>query len=270
LVYTRFRIEPAGVYGAFADEELIGISVATPMGSFGTFGPLVLHPRVWNQGFAKHLIAPALGFLSQLGTTRIGLFTFANSLKHQALYRKFDFWPQSLTYVMKRPAGSAEPIDPEVCFSALPADQQKTFLADSLRLTDRLAPGLDVTAQISGVQRLGLGETIAFFDCEGLAAFAVCHFGKGTESGSTSCYVKFGATREGEGPALEKLVSMCESLCRRQGRTETVAGSSTAHPDTCRRLMTAGFRPEFVGVAMERPHGSIYGRTESHVLDDWR
>jgi GNAT superfamily N-acetyltransferase len=113
-VSTRFLVEPAGVYGAFADEELIGVSVATPMGSFGTFGPLVLHPRVWNQGFAKHLIAPALGFLSQLGTTRIGLFTFANSLKHQALYRKFDFWPQSLTYVMTRPTGLAEPIDPEV------------------------------------------------------------------------------------------------------------------------------------------------------------
>jgi hypothetical protein len=73
---------------------------------------------------------------------------------------------------------------------------------------------------------------------------------------------EFGATREGEGPALEKLVSMCESLCRRQGLTETVAGFSTAHPHTCRRLMAAGFRPEFRrfgdGKAARihlRPHG---------------
>ena len=269
-VSTRFQTEPAGVYGAFADDELVGVSVATPLGSFGTFGPLVLHPRVWNQGIAKHLIAPALDFLSQLGATRIGLFTFANSLKHQALYRKFDFWPQSLTYVMTRLAGLTAPVDPEVCFSELPADQQAAFLADSLQITDLLAPGLDVTAQIRAVQRLQLGETIAFSDREGLAAFAICHFGKGTEGGSSACYVKFGATREGTVPALERLVSMCESLCRRRGLTETVAGASTAHPDTCRCLMAAGFRPEFVGVAMEKPHGSIYSRKNSHVLDDWR
>ena len=269
-VSTRFQTEPAGVHGAFADDELIGVSVATPLGTFGTFGPLVLHPRVWNQGIAKHLIAPALDFLGQLGATRIGLFTFAHSLKHQALYRKFDFWPQSLTYVMTKPASLTDSLDPEVCFSELPADRQAAFLADALQLTDLLAPGLDLTAQIRAVEHLRLGETIAFFDRKGLAAFAICHFGKGTEGGSSTCYIKFGATREGTAPPLERLVTMCQSLCRRRGLAETVAGASTAHPDTCRCLMAAGFRPEFVGVAMEKPHGSIYSRKNSHVLDDWR
>jgi GNAT superfamily N-acetyltransferase len=270
FVSTRFQTEPAGVYGAFAEGELIGASVATPMGTFGTFGPLVLHPRFWNQGLARHLIAPALEFLRQRGVTRMGLFTFANSLKHQALYRKFDFWPQSLTYVMTRPTGLTAPVDEEVSFFALTADQQAAFLHDSLHLTGLLASGLDLTGQIRAVQRQGLGETIAFFDREGLAAFAICHFGKGTEGGSNTCYVKFGAAREGARPALDKLLSMAESLCRRQGLTQTIVGASTAHPDTCRCLMEAGFRPEFVGVTMERPDGSIYSRKNSCVLDDWR
>jgi hypothetical protein len=39
---------------------------------------------------------------SKRNTQHAGLFTFAQSSKHIALYQKFDFWPRFLTAVMSK------------------------------------------------------------------------------------------------------------------------------------------------------------------------
>jgi len=39
---------------------------------------------------------------SNWNTKHAGLFTFAQSSKHIALYQKFDFWPRFLTAVMSK------------------------------------------------------------------------------------------------------------------------------------------------------------------------
>ena len=69
-------------------------------GSVGVFGPLTVHPDLWNKGIAKHLLKSTMEYFAKLGTRHIGLFTFANSPKHVRLYQRFGFWPHFLTAIM--------------------------------------------------------------------------------------------------------------------------------------------------------------------------
>jgi hypothetical protein len=56
----------------------------------------------------KALIAATMDQLDAWGTTHLGLFTFAHSAQHVALYQKFGFHPLFLTAIMSTPAQRAQ------------------------------------------------------------------------------------------------------------------------------------------------------------------
>src|SRR5215212_12181496 len=66
------------------------------------FGPLTIHPEFWAIGIAKRLLESTMQLFSKWNTKHAGLFTFAQSPKHIALYQKFDFWPRFLTTIMSK------------------------------------------------------------------------------------------------------------------------------------------------------------------------
>jgi hypothetical protein len=105
-----------------------------------------------------------------------------------------------------------------------------------------------------------------------LAGFAICHLGPDTEAGSGVCYVKFGAVRSG--PDIEvsfaRLLAACEALAASRGLTRLVAGVNTARREAYRALLTAGFRTEVQGLAMDRPDEAGYNRPGVAIIDDWR
>ena len=107
---------------------------------------------------------------------------------------------------------------------------------------------------------------------ERLDGFAVCHCGPGTEAGSGTCFVKFGAARPGPGAgaAFERLLDACEGLAAARGLSRLVAGVNTARREAYRRMLARGFRADLVGVAMERPDEPGYNRADVFVMDDWR
>jgi hypothetical protein len=47
------------------------------------------------------------------------------------------------------------------------------------------------------VVRQDLGDTVLVHEADALAGFAICHLGAGSEAGSGSAFVKFGAARPG-------------------------------------------------------------------------
>ena len=160
-------------------------------GAFGFFGPLTVHPGLWDHGIGSRLLRPVLEAFDRWEVRQAGLFTFADSPKHLGLYQKHGFWPRALTVITTKEveASAATP------FELLAGARGK----DVAGLTDRVFPGLDLRREIVAASEQGLGDTVLLRSDGELDGMAVCHCGAGSEAGSDSCYVKFGAVRPGEG-----------------------------------------------------------------------
>ncbi len=272
LVRTRWRADPSAALAAEAGGRLAGSNFLTRWGSTGFFGPLTVHPLLWDRAIGQQLLEATMGQFAAWGTGHVGLFTFAHSAKHVGLYRKFGFRPRFLTAIMSLPVGPAPAPASALLLSQLSERDRPGAIRAVAGLTGSLHPGLDVSREIEAVLRQGLGETVLVEDAAGLRAVAVCHLGAGSEAGSGACYVKFGAVRPGPGAAgwFGRLLDACASLAARRGASQLVAGVNAG----CDRAWTAmaerGFRPAMQGVAMHRPNEPGYHTGDAYVIDDWR
>src|SRR5271169_4243878 len=112
-VYGRFGAEHIASFAAEHDGALAGINFATNWGSVGFFGPLSVRPDLWNEGIGQSLVVQTLERFEAWGTRHAGLFTFADSAKHLALYRRFDFHPRSLTAILSAALRGKDQIPPQ-------------------------------------------------------------------------------------------------------------------------------------------------------------
>jgi hypothetical protein len=105
-----------------------------------------------------------------------------------------------------------------------------------------------------------------------VAAFAVCHYGPRSEAGADSCFIKFGAVRDG--PAAEqnylRLLNACGALAVAVGMPNLLAGANMARHEAYRHLVDRGFRTVIQGVAMHRHNDPGYCRPGVYIIDDWR
>lgn len=260
-VRSRFRADPDAAFAAEESGKLIGTSFAAHWGSVAFLGPLTTHPEWWNQGVAQQLMGPVMERFSDWNTQHAGLYTFANSAKHLGLYQKFGFWPRFLRTVMST-----------LAFSGLEKVAQDSAIRDCSVLTSTIFDGLDVKREIRAVEDQNLGDTLIIPDEQGVAGFAVCHCGAGSEAGSGRCYIKFGAVRSGlmAEALLETLLSACDSFASKNNASRLIAGVSTGCSRAYRQLLRLGFRPDQVGVSMHNPDVVGYDREDVFVLDDWR
>ena len=270
-VATRFRAAPDCAWAAEFDGEVVGSNFATRWGSFGFFGPLTVRPDLWDRGIAGRLMEPVMAAFASWGLRQSGLFTFPHSAKHLGLYQKHGFWPRFLNPVMSKPVeGGAADLS---TYSAL-SDGEREAARKAIRaLTDAVFPGLDLERELRAVHGQSLGDTVLLHEGGGLAGFAVCHCGAGTEAGSGSCFVKFGAVRPGpEAPQrFEALLDACEALAARTGATRLAAGVNTGRLDAYRRLLARGYRADLFGLAMRsHPANPDYDGPGDYVLDDLR
>jgi GNAT superfamily N-acetyltransferase len=272
LVRTRWRGDPGGALGAYADGELVGSNFATNWGSFGFFGPLTVRPDLWDSGVGRALLDPTMALFERWGTRLAGLYTFAQSAKHVSLYQRFGFWPQHLTSVLSQKIAPAQSGAAGSRYSDLAAREREACRDECRALTGSIHPGLDVSIEIESVAQQSLGDTVLVHDGAALVAFAVCHAGAGSEAGSGSVYVKFGAVRPGPSAAghFERLLAACEDFARARGARQILAGVNTGRHDAYRALLARGYRTVLQGVAMLRPNDPGWNRGDCFVLDDWR
>lgn len=271
-VHTRWRADPSTALAAEIDGELVGSNFVTRWGSFGYFGPLSVRPDLWDRGVAQRLVAATVELFDSWGLRDTGLFTFADSAKHVALYQKFGYAPRFLTAITSKAVrATAMPAGVER-FSRLSASARTHMLRECRALTGTISDGLDLTREIHATHVQKLGDTILMSDEDALTGFAVCHAGPGSEAGSGSCYVKFGAVRSGAraGRALDRLLSACQSLAAEQGMKRLIAGVNTARTEAYAHLRAQRYRTEIQGVAMQRPNDAAFNRPDVYVLDDWR
>jgi len=237
----------------------------------GFFGPLSVHPRHWDGGIAHALLAPVMDCFAAWRTTLAGLFTFAESAKHVHLYEKFGFQARFLTAIMGKVPAPAAPVE-FTAWSTVPAADRPRLAGECAALTATLWLGLDVGGEIAGVDALRLGETLLVRDGGRLAGLAVCHVGAGSEAGTGTCYVKFGAVAPGPSAAddFDRLVSACETFARTARVSNLVAGVNLGRRSARRVLVARGFRTIFQGVAMHRDDVPGFSTPDAWVLNDWR
>jgi predicted N-acetyltransferase YhbS len=270
--HTRWRADPTAAFKADMDGELVGSNFATRWGSVGFFGPLSVRPDLWDQGIGQRLMEPIMSLFDQWGVRHAGLFTFAHSPKHLALYQRFGFWPRALTAIMSKPVQLR--IHPErwTRYSTLPDHERAACLWACHAMTETIYPGLDVEREIQAVHRQGLGDTVLLWEEGALIGFGVCHAGPDTEAGAGKCYVKFGAVPCGPtaGQYFERLLDACEGLAAAQGLTCLEAGVNLARHEAYRALLGRGFRTDFQGVALHRDNDPGYNQPGVYLIDDWR
>lgn len=272
LVRTRFAADPQHALAAEVDGVLAGSNFVTRWGSVGFFGPLTVHPALWNRGVARALLDATMDVFDRWGVVHRGLFTFAHSAKHLALYERYGFSPRFLTAIVSKPPD----VQAEGWTTFASAQDPDRSLAEAAAVTGSVLDGLDVRREILAVAELGLGDTVmmhdADADADGLAGFAVCHVGAGTEAGSGNCFVKFGAVRAG--PAAPerfgRLLDAVESFAVARGASSVTAGVSTGRRGAYRQLLERGYRASRVGVTMHAPDVDAYHHPGAYVLDDWR
>ena len=269
---TRFRAAPDCAWVAEVDGTVVGSVFAARWGSFGFFGPLTVHPDLWDRGIASRLLQPVLESFERWGVRQAALFTFASSPKHLGLYQGHGFWPGSLTVVAGKPT-APDANGRYALASAEIANGQTTLLDEIRELTDAVFRGLDLEREVVAAAAQGIGDTLVLPGDDGLDGVAVCHRGAASEAGSDTCYVKVAAVRPGAGAAdrFERLLDACEAFASSSGLGQLVAGVNTGRLDAYRHMLSRGFRIEQVGVAMHlRPGEPTLDTPEHYVIADLR
>ena len=272
-VRTRFAADPAVALAAEVDGRLAGTNFVTRWGAVGFFGPLTVDPAHWDTGVARALLDETMGVFDRWGVTHAGLFTFGHSPKHVSLYQRYGFLPRFLTSVLARPVAEAPGRESGAWSTVGAAADPEVAAAGCVAVTDHTYPGLDVTREIDAARTQKLGDTVLVpGDGEEIDAFAVCHTGAGSEAGTGTCFVKFGAARPGPGAAdrFERLLGACEAFARQQQAQTVVAGINMGRRSAYQAILARGYKPQLIGVTMHRPDESAYHDDAAWVLDDWR
>lgn len=271
LVRCRFAAGSGAAFAAEVDGELVGSAFVARWGSFAVFGPLSVHPDLWDRGVGQRLWAERLPLLDEWGVTHASLFTAPHSTKHVHLYQKFGFWPRLLTALTARAVPPARGTVFARC-SELSEAAQDTLVDRCRALTDELQPGLDLECEIRAVAERALGEIVLVDDEQGLAGFAVCHGAAGSEAVPGTCYVKFAAARSGAGAAdrFERLLDAVEEFAATAGLERLEAGVNLGRHEAYRLLLARGYRPFVQGVALHRPNEDAYDRPDVFAIDDRR
>ncbi len=273
LVYGRFGAEHTAAFAAEHEGALAGSNFATRWGSVGFFGPVSIHPELWDSGIGQRLVAASCEAFEEWGIRHAGLFTFPHSAKHVGLYGKFGFHPRFLTAIMAAPVRSGGAAPRFSRYAELPEGQRQETLALVRNLTEELYGGLDLGPEIRTVLARNLGDTVLVWEGDSrLAGFAICHWGPASEAGEGCCFVKFGAVRPGAGAEdrFAALLDACGGLALAAGMPNVLAGVNLAHEEAYRHMLARGFRTQVQGVTMHRPNEPGYSRPGLFILDDWR
>ena len=271
-VATRWRSSPQSAFTAVVDGKVVGSNFATRWGSVGFFGPLTVTPELWDAGIGRCLMEPVLRLFETWRVTHAGLFTFSHSPKHVGIYQTLGFWPRYLTALMAREVWKPAANTPPVALGDLAAAHREARLQACRHIADAQYPGLDLTSEIEAVAAQALGDTVLVEDAGETVGFAVCHVGAGTEAGSRSCYVKFGAVHPGADAArrFERLLDGCAAHAESRGAKTLLAGMNLARHEAYRIMLAREFRIGLLGVTMHRPNEPGHSRPERFVIDDWR
>jgi predicted N-acetyltransferase YhbS len=271
-IRSRWLADPTSAFAAEIDGELVASIFVTNWGSVGYFGPLTVRPDLWDLRIAQRLLEPTMELFAQWKTEHAGLYTFAHSPKHLALYQKYGFWPRFLTAIMAKEVMHKDPEAKITYYSEASEFEKAKLLGNFREITDAIYRGFDVTREVLAVDHQGIGDTLVIWDDSDVAGFAVCHCGPGSEAGGNACYVKFGAVKPGSraGRLFTSLLKACEAFATSRQVGYLNASTNLGRHEAYQSMLSRGFRTQVLGVTMHRPNESAYHHPGVFVIDDWR
>jgi len=230
-----------------------------------------VRPDLQERGIAGALLAKTMEQFDTWGTRHVGLFTFSDSAKHIALYQKYGFYARFLTAIMSAKA-VRQTAAGWLRFSELSQVQREEALQSCRDVAETVYPGLNLSGEIGATHAQGLGDIVLVEGVRDIAAFAVCHYGPRSEAGADTCFVKFGAVRDGGSAEHDylRLLDACEALAVAAGMSNLLAGANMARHEAYRHLVAREFRSEILGVTMHRQNDPGYCRPGAYIIDDWR
>jgi predicted N-acetyltransferase YhbS len=271
LVVPRFRLHPDGAVVARDEDGILGSALAMRWGRLGVFGPLSVRPDRWGRGLGRALLEATLDRMAAWDLDHAGLFTWSNSPAHLALYRAAGFWPRFLSLLLAKPV-TAKAAGPVSTVAGLAEGERASAVAACAELAGAVWDGLDLSRDARGVADHGFGDTVLLEEGDGLAGFAVCHTGPGSEAGSGHCLVKFAAVRPGPGAAdrFDRLLTACDAFAAGAGAFRVLAAVDAGRLNACRHLLAHGFEVSLPGVSLHRDGKPAYDGPDAWVADDWR
>ena len=120
--------------------------------------PLTVRPELQERGIARALLARTMEQFDSWGTRHVGLFTFAQSAKHIALYQKYGFSARFLTAIMSAPVSARRGAAGWSRFSQLSEARQNEALRSCRDVAATLYPGLDLTEEIDFLMAINSAE----------------------------------------------------------------------------------------------------------------
>lgn len=268
IIRTRWTTDPRPCFAAVAGDRVVGSVVGMDWGTAFILGPLTVAPADANRGIGRQLMSAIMAFVAERRFPLAALYTLPNSAKHLHLYESYGFEAQRLTPVMaKTPTVGVTAPRP---LSALAPPDRDAAIAACRVVADTVFPGLDLTREITAMTEQGLGETLLLIRDGGIAGFALCHLGPGSEAGSGALFIKFACVRPGAAGDFTALLDACETLAAQRSAQRIIAGVNMAREAAYRVMLARGYRAEIVGVAMLRPAQPGWNRPEIFALDDWR
>lgn len=265
----RLRARPDGALTATIGDRIVGSNIVSRWGNTGWFGPLTVDPNYWGRGVGQHLLDRTMQIFAEWGVTHAGLFTFADSPKHAALYGRYGFRLVAPTEIMEKPIGVRAGDQPEFeLISTLPDARRQRRIEQCRELCEGALTGLDLTDEIGIAARAG--DTVLISADDALWGFAVCHCGPGTEAGNGCCYIKFAAVRAGAVDRFEQLLVACESYAHARGLETLRGGVNRTRTAALAVLEARGFTADHHGIIMTRDGAPGYNRGDALIIDDWR
>jgi len=270
---ARLHAEPHGAFGAHIAGELVAVAFGTIWGSVGVFGPLAVQPGSWNMGLGSALLQKTIEFFESRSVRDKVLCTFPDSVKHVSLYQRFEFHPAHLIGMMSK-LTPAFPSDVGILelYSESSAARRKEILAECRRITEAIYAGLDVSKEVEVVEKLSIGDTIILSIDSRIVAFAICHYGAGSETESDVLYIKFAAALpcKSERQNFRTLLSHCSAYAQNKKANMIFFGVNTARQKAYSVVMEDGFKLDSLSLAMQSPYRALYNHPGIYVLDDWR
>ncbi len=270
LIRPRWRTNPRGCFVAEAGGDVVGSVTIMNWGSVAVLGPLSIHPDHWNQGIARQLLLSALKAADAQQARLVVLFTDPASPRHLRLYESVGFTSQNLITVMAKAAGPGTPPRPPLLFSQQTSEGRSEALAACRRIVGTIFDGLDLGHEIEAAADQRLGDTILLRDADEIIGFALCHEGSGSEAGTGTLAIKFGAFLPGAKRAFRDLLAATEALAGLRAAGRVQASANHARRDAYEMMKACGYRTEISGVAMRRPGSDGYDRPDILVVDEWR
>lgn len=246
----RYAIEDAG-HGAMiwrdADGQVVAFNMVHQSGVEGWMGPLAVRPDRQGEGLGSTMVRLGIEWLKGEGARTIGLETMPRTVENIGFYSRIGLVPGPLTVTLvhdvPRRAGAA----PELLSSAGP--QLGPRLEECRRLTDRLAPGVDFSREITLTRDLGIGDTTLVREDGELVAFALWH-STPLAAGRAKDEVRVLKLAAGTLEAFDRLLDALHGTAASERVGRLAIRCQTEYAEAYLRLIAAGYRVHWTDLRM--------------------